>query len=492
MYGDKMDITQVLYNPLITPIVVAIAGSLAVLGTLFWQRAAITNASNAIRAKLFTRSGFFWSSIFVFMAVSVIQAGAFFSISGNAIGFAVAFFLDLVTVVLMHAQLESRYRGENGRANLFIFFIVLTCGMSTYANLAISQNDFNAAKMLPHASPQVQDAAPYALASFPLFVIMMSIAAEKIVNVRPLDKLKEGEYEADEQKRVHILQIRNQYALEQAQLSVNRKLQNLQIKADQELREQQIKAQRQGQKMAYKASKQGRTFFLITWLFPKDPANTQQIALAVSTELKAIYEPQIEELKHRFETLSTTITIEAPNGQAHSDDQQDITDAKADSEHGSIEIPTHSTQSTASVLLEDLPSDVQMVVNRYPNVYSEWLARNIKTVTIPEIVRITGHRRQRVTPQVGKTLKRTPANENLFFVTSVIEWLKIAPLPANKEQITEPIPASPQRINDLITAAGTPKYWSKDEDTHATPATNGHNHSDKTTVDLKEYAEVTA
>jgi hypothetical protein len=484
----KMDITQVaLYNPTITPIAVATIGSLAILGTIFWQRAAIINAFNTIRPKVFTRSGFFWGSILVFMAASVVQAGAFFSINGDAIGFGIAFFLDLVTVVLMHAQLESRYRGEHGRANLFIFFIILTCGMSSYANLAISQNNFDAAKMLPHASDWVQRAAPYALASFPLFVIMMSIAAEKIVNVRPLDKLEESEFEADEQKRVRILQIRNQYALQQAQLSVNRKIERQRIKADQEERQQQIKAQRLAQRMAYKAGKQGRTFFLVSWLFPKDPVNIQQVTAGVTAQLQAIYEPQIEELKRNFEAQRTANTTEVSNGQVTPDDQQDRTDAKTSDKNTLADIPTNSTQSSSSLALEDLPNDVQVVVSHYPNVYNEWLAQNIKSVTIPQIVEVTRHRRQRVSAQVGKALKRTPANENKYTVTSVIDWLKIAPLPANKEQNTDAIPVGQERIDDLITGASTPQYWSKDENTEVTPATNGHTDHPEEQVKISDY-----
>ena len=71
---------------------------------------------------------------------------------------------------------------------------------------------------------------------------MMSIAAEKIVNVRPLDKLKEEEYDADEQKRVRLLEIRNQYAIRQAQ-----------IELEKEAECQRIKARRAAQKAAHKA-----------------------------------------------------------------------------------------------------------------------------------------------------------------------------------------------------------------------------------------------
>lgn len=235
--------TTLLINPVVTPSIVAILATGAVLAAVIWQRAAIATMLSTTRAKLFTRSGFFWSAIAVFMAISVWQAGTFFSISGDLVGFVVPFFLDMVTVILMQAMLESRYRDEHARANMFLFFIIVTCAMSTYANFAIAQNTFDANKMLKNASQPVKDLAPYALASFPLFVIMMSIAAEKVVNVRPLDKLEESEYDADETKRVRLIEIRNKHAIRQAE-----------IEAGKEARLQQLKIQRAGQRAEHKAA----------------------------------------------------------------------------------------------------------------------------------------------------------------------------------------------------------------------------------------------
>src|SRR5947207_7970680 len=194
-----MDYTLV-FNPIITPAIVALAVSAATLGAILKNMAAIMAAIEQIRAKLFTRTGFFWAVNLVFMSISVLHAGAFFGITGNghdipgigeALGFAVSFFLDLVTIILMQAMLEARYRGDDGRAGQFLFFIVVCCATSSFANLAISLNDFDGPKMLPHAGWLIQSAAPYVLASFPLFVIMMSIAAEMIVNIRPLESLDE-------------------------------------------------------------------------------------------------------------------------------------------------------------------------------------------------------------------------------------------------------------------------------------------------------------
>src|SRR5579864_5128050 len=151
---------EFLFNPIVTPSIVGVVASAAVLIAIIKNRAAIGAVLNQIRSRLFTRAGFFWTVNIVFMAVSVLHAGIFFGITGNGhdlpgmaqyLGFAVSFFLDLVTIILMQAMLESRYRGEESRAKQFLLFIVLCCGTSTFANLAISLNDFDAKTMLPHA-----------------------------------------------------------------------------------------------------------------------------------------------------------------------------------------------------------------------------------------------------------------------------------------------------------------------------------------------------
>jgi predicted nucleic acid-binding Zn-ribbon protein len=220
-----MDIS-VIFNPVISPTILALAASGGVLFAIIKYMKRISQGMTQIKQKLFTRSGFFWTVNVVFMAVSVLHAGIFFGITGDGhatlpgmgqmLGFAVSFFLDLVTIILMQAMLEARYRGEELRVKQFLMFIIICCGTSTYANLAISLNDFEAAKMLPNAPQWIQVSSPWVLASFPLFVIMMSIAGELIVNVKPLESLDEADYEASEKKRVRVIQIRNTYLQQQA------------------------------------------------------------------------------------------------------------------------------------------------------------------------------------------------------------------------------------------------------------------------------------
>jgi hypothetical protein len=279
-------------NPIVTSGVVSVVGSVALVWLVAVNRAAIIGAMAMIRQKLFTRSGFFWTVNLIFMAVSVLHAGAFFGITGNGhdipgvaqyLGFAVSFFLDLVTIILMQALLEAKYRSDEQRARQFLLFITICCATSTFANLAISLNDFDATVLLPNAPLWIQIAAPYVLASFPLFVILMSIAAEMIVNVRPLDSLNEDEYESDEKKRVKLMQIRNDY---------------LQRQADEELRALTIRSQMQ----MNKRMRSGRMPQSFRWFWEK-AIDIDAVIAGVSMQLKAAYEPQIEALKQQMEEV---------------------------------------------------------------------------------------------------------------------------------------------------------------------------------------------
>jgi hypothetical protein len=279
-------------NPIVTSGVVSVVGSVALVWLVAVNRAAIIGAMAMIRQKLFTRSGFFWTVNLIFMAVSVLHAGAFFGITGNGhdipgvaqyLGFAVSFFLDLVTIILMQALLEAKYRSDEQRARQFLLFITICCATSTFANLAISLNDFDATVLLPNAPLWIQIAAPYVLASFPLFVILMSIAAEMIVNVRPLDSLNEDEYESDEKKRVKLMQIRNDY---------------LQRQADEELRALTIRSQMQ----MNKRMRSGRMPQSFRWFWEK-AIDIDAVIAGVSMQLKAAYEPQIEALKQQLEEV---------------------------------------------------------------------------------------------------------------------------------------------------------------------------------------------
>jgi len=399
--------TSYFLNPYITSGVIAAIFSAAIVVVIVRSRAIIGKVLGQLHSKLFTRAGFFWTVNIIFMAVSVLHAGIFFGITGNShdipgiaqyLGFAVSFFLDLVTIILMQALLEAKYRSEELRAKQFLLFITICCSTSTFANLAISLNDFDAQKVLPNAPIWIQIAAPYVLASFPLFVILMSIAAEMIVNVRPIDSLNEEEYEADEKKRIRLLQIRNDY---------------LQRQADEELRALTIRATM----YANKQLRRGRLPKSFRWFWEK-PIDIDAVVAGVTTQMKTMYEPQIEELKRRVEEVrnQSQYPVFAESSTEQNEPNTNV-----------FEPGKTDGQSTGIIAFN---AELVEVVKRYPKVASEWLAKNQKSTTLEEVIRITGHSKRRLN---RAPLQRSPRNKDLIRINSVIEWLKTAPLPENPD-----------------------------------------------------------
>ncbi|TMC21689.1 MAG: hypothetical protein E6J34_08915 [Chloroflexi bacterium] len=434
-----MNIVPYLINPYISSGVVATVFSVAILVVVIRHMNAIGKSLAQLHARVMTRTGFFWSVNLVFMAVSILHAGIFFGITGNGrdvpvvaqyLGFAVSFFLDLVTIVLIQAMLEARYRGEELRARQFLAFIAICCATSTFANLAISLNDFDAHIVLPHAPLWVQVSSPYVLASFPLFVIMMSIAAELIINVRPLDSLNEDEYEADEKKRLNILQIRNTY---------------LQKQVDEELRALTIQAQMR----ANQRLRKGQWAKSFRWFWEK-PLSADIVIASVTTQLKAMYEPRIEELQRRLEDVQQQVTM-PPVQDAwwwQTAEQQESTSSLLAGQQklpDTSELQPRSQSGILTALKNRERSDVSVsqktgkmqalrevmeVVKRYPKVAAEWLEKGTKSASLDEIAEVTGHSRRQLSQA---SFQHATRNKDLILIASVFEWLKTAPLPENSD-----------------------------------------------------------
>ena len=401
--------TSYFINPYITSGVVAAISSIAVVFVIVKSRAVIGKALGQLHSKVFTRAGFFWTVNIIFMAVSVLHGGIFFGITGNShdipgiaqyLGFAVSFFLDLVTIILMQALLEAKYRSDEQRARQFLLFIAICCSTSTFANLAISLNDFDPTSFLPRAPVWIQFSSPYVLASFPLFVILMSIAAEMIVNVRPLDSLDEEEYEADERKRIRLLQIRNDY---------------LQRQAVEELRSLTIRASMH----ANKRLRAGHLPKSFRWFWEK-PIDIDAVVVGVTAQMKGMYEPQIEVLKRRLAEIQSQSQqfVFAERNTEQNDPNVNV---------NVFEFGKTDGQSTGIIAFN---AELVEVVKRYPKIASEWLAKNQKSTTLEEVMRITGHSKRRLN---RAPLQRSPRNKDLIRINSVIEWLKTAPLPENSD-----------------------------------------------------------
>ena len=144
----------------------------------------------AIWKHIATRATFFWFSVCVFMAVSLLHAGLYFSILEPQtglwwwafLGYAVALVFDLATIVFLQALLAAQQRGDVRKVWLNLLFITICAGLSTLANLSVNLNDrFEIARFLHNAPLWIQESAPYIGAIFPALVIMISLAGDMMM-----------------------------------------------------------------------------------------------------------------------------------------------------------------------------------------------------------------------------------------------------------------------------------------------------------------------
>lgn len=469
-----MNIMQLLaLYPWVFSLAVGLPVGIVVAVGLYQLRSNLGRWLRSAWGAMFTRAGFFWGVSLVFMAVSVLHAGIFFGITGQAhdvpgvgsfIGFAVSFFLDLVTIILMQALLEARYRGDTGRYRQLLSFIFICCGTSTFANLAISLNDFDPQVFLPRAPIWVQVASPYVLASFPLFVIMMAIASELIINVRPLDKLKEDEYEADEIKRIRILEIRNEYFNKQV---------------DTEIALQRIKAKqrtsRDGHIWRWPWSKpvdinvlvqdavkpfetvikelqaeNGRLAQYINSSLPGLVTQVQALQQRDETALVAAVTSQLEENKQSTLKLGVDLSALVTQVQALPALTDQLEEGKQATLRLNVELLALAEQvqelqsssvveiveqdDSASTVEDELVKDMRALLGGYPGLL-QWIDSGQRSASEVEIVEVTGHTPKMISNRVKDSFAKTNRT-GVYRLSSVVKWLKNAPLPAKSNRDT--------------------------------------------------------
>jgi hypothetical protein len=232
---------------------------------------------------------FFWMVIIVFMIVSVFASGSFFTNLEHdvipGLGYVTALFIDLVAVQSMRARLNAvRLRDKRGEW-LYLFGVFVCSGASAFANVYTSLADFNqhVTGVLP---PWMLSIAPWFGLVFPALILLLSITADYTLD-QTSTKLDPENYKAQEEKRMRLLEI--QRDMLQRRVQVEQEIDRL----SQQLR----------------SGKQERTFFLVSWFFPKQPANVQQIAAQVTTQMQG-------ELNRQLQSLYTHLVGQI--GQAHS------------------------------------------------------------------------------------------------------------------------------------------------------------------------------
>jgi hypothetical protein len=153
------------------------------------------------------------------------------------------------------------------------------------------------------------------------------------------------------------------------------------------------------------------------WFWEKS-IDIDSVVAGVTAQMKVMYEPQIEELKRHLEEVQNQShhLIFAERNTEQSEPNTNI-----------FEVGKTDGQSTGIIAFN---AELVEVVKRYPRIASEWLAKNQKSTSLEEVMRITGHSKRRLN---RAPLQRSPRNKELIRVNSVIEWLKTAPLPENPD-----------------------------------------------------------
>jgi hypothetical protein len=219
-----------LVNPSwLLPAIPVLVGSLTLMGLFVKQHQAvgtwIAKSWGVTWKRLCTKAAFFWFVNLVFMAVSVLHAGLFFALlePANAffglaplLGFAVALTLDLASIVFMQARLSALRMNEKRSAGWYLFSLMSCSGLSAFGNLAMSLEDFQP-DSLNHAGSLIQCVAPWLGVAFPLLIILISIAADKVLDVNPTEHLDVEAYRNLEQKRIAILVERNNFLEQQVE-----------------------------------------------------------------------------------------------------------------------------------------------------------------------------------------------------------------------------------------------------------------------------------
>lgn len=148
--------------------------------------------------------------------------------------------------------------------------------------------------------------------------------------------------------------------------------------------------------------------------------------------LKAKNTQTSEELTGVIETLNLEIA------QQKSDFTSEIADLKErftqiieelNSENDQVKQLVSTQQNQIIQLSEKATSLVVGPIERfYPHVKSELLDNGVKSVSLDDLVRLTGLSKRKIQ---NATLRKTGRNGELYLVSSVIEWLKSLPISSN-------------------------------------------------------------
>ncbi len=198
---------------------------------------------------------------------------------------------------------------------------------------------------------------------------------------------------------------------------------------------------------------------------PDIEAIVNQAIESESEQLKAAFEEQIEDLKQRLKEMQNSIIFaQAPAIIEPGSVAPNTVDTEQNEPAQNVSAPTQSAEHNP------VDTDLLQVLENYPKVANEWLAKNKKTVTLDEIMQVTGQSKRRIN---RAPFQRSGRNKDLILVSSVIDWLKTVPLPTNRAE---------QNAAD----SGELPASQAEQNTDPLPVTNGHRKVTRPLEDLVE------
>jgi len=389
-----------------------------------------------------------WLVIAIFLLVSVCESGNYFNELLGAVslfgvlGYAVSLVIDLVAVECMRARLGAgRMRDKMGK-RLYLLGVVACASLSAFANTYTALQHYHepTGTLIPALMVHM---APWTGMAFPLLIIFLSFTADYTAD-QTSSKLDPGNYKLQEEKRLKLLEIqrdmlRSRMTIEQEMDAMNA----------QHLKENE------------------REFFLVSWLLRRKSIDMDYVVAQVTEELQKAYESQLEVMAKQQETTQQQLTIalqkmtdmQQHNLQVFASLQQDrrediqqfitrLEQVKTESKHVYQDADKGAVNTTYSES-EDVPKkprsqggqqenellhnpEVQEVLKSYV-ILAQYLTRGVRSLTLEEIIEATGHSRKMVLNRIKDGTFAKTKNPNKFRVDSVIEWLKIAPLPRRQE-----------------------------------------------------------
>jgi hypothetical protein len=305
------------------------------------------------------------------------------------VSYAIAVSIDGTVIWLSHTAAVSRREKTASGGYLFGLwsFILFLTGFSWLMNWMYAKHNSGSANTALSgaitesiAGIQMATITPIMVSMFPVLAIMFTLMADKVVATKVLTA-QELQDEADRLE-----------GLEAAQSRINAP--NLGYK--QRTKKSFIQVAKETVIEAKEAVNEIRSNEQV-----EDMNNASEISPEAVVE-EAINPPAEDEIP----------VVEQPLPEVNNDVQTDV-------------------QTTSQTVLND---EVLAVLEAYPMVASEWLAKNRKSVTLDEIITVTGQSKRRLN---RVSFARSSRNKELILVSSIIDWLKTAPKPEPKTVNTD-------------------------------------------------------